>query len=79
MYLKAALLGAAVGLTMYSGSAFAYERHYDFSQIWVDAVRPHQRDEALSAAPRDVMRRQPQAIYGSPHDPSGTIILEGAR
>ncbi|GLI91202.1 hypothetical protein [Methylocystis echinoides] len=80
MSLKSAFLGAAVGVVMFSGSAFAYERHYDFGQIWVDAVKQHQRDEALSATPRDVSRHQPaQAIYGSPHDPSGTIILEGAR
>jgi hypothetical protein len=60
--------------------ALAYERHYDFGQIWVDAVRPHERDPALSAPPRDVMRHQPNpTFYGRPHDPSGNIILEGAR
>lgn len=80
MSLKAALLGAVVGLAMGSGSAVAYERHYDFGQVWNDATREHRRDEALSASPRDVMRHQPnQAVYSSPHDPSGTIILEGAR
>jgi hypothetical protein len=60
--------------------ALAYERHYDFDQIWVDTVRPHERDPALSAPPRDVMRHQPgPTFYGRPHDPSGNIILEGAR
>lgn len=77
---KTVIAGAMLGVALFSGSALAYERHYDFGQIWVDTVRPHQRDEALSAVPRDVMRHQPnRAAYGAPHDPSGNIVLEGAR
>lgn len=80
MSLKIIFAVAALGVALSSGSAFAYERYYDVGKVWSDAVGEHQRDEALSASPRDVMRRQPKQVFeGRPHDPSGNIILEGAR
>lgn len=70
----------ALGVAFSSGSAAAYEKHFDFGQVWGDAVNEHKRDEALSASPRDAMRHHSPQVYGGrPHDPSGTIILEGAR
>ena len=69
-----------LGVAFSAGSASAYEKPFDFGQVWGDAVSEHKRDEALSASPRDAMRHHPQQVYGGrPHDPSGTIILEGAR
>ncbi|MFO1124160.1 MAG: hypothetical protein U1E25_01960 [Methylocystis sp.] len=80
MSCKLVFAAAAVGVALSSGSAFAYERHYNFGQVWGDAVREHRRDEALSATPRDVMRRYPHQLTNEePHDPSGRIILEGAQ
>jgi hypothetical protein len=80
MSVKIALFAAALGVALSSGSAFAYDRSFDFGQVWGDAQRAHQRDEALSATPRDSLRRQPAQVYGGrPHDPSGNIILEGAK
>lgn len=80
MSVKIILAAAAIGVALSSGAAFAYERHYDFGQVWGEAVDTHRRDEALSASPRDAMRAYPrQGLQGRPNDPSGTIILEGAR
>ncbi|WP_363350468.1 hypothetical protein [Methylocystis echinoides] len=80
MSLKWMLPAAALGLLLSAGSALAYERYFDFGQVWQDATAAHQRDEALSARPRDAMRRQPEQVFQNrPHDPSGNIILEGAR
>lgn len=80
MSLKHLFAAAAFGVVFSAGSALAYDRHFDFGQVWGDAVNEHRRDEALSATPRDVMRQHPRQVYGGrPHDPSGTIILEGAR
>lgn len=80
MSFKHVFAAAALGVALSAGSAFAYERHYDFGQVWDDAVSEHRRDEALSARPRDVMRRYPHQVdRDGPHDPSARIILEGAR
>lgn len=80
MSMKVVLVAAAMGVALSSGAASAYERRFDFGQVWGEAVDTHRRDEALSASPRDVMRAYPrQSLQGRPHDPSGTIILEGAR
>lgn len=80
MSVKHVLAAAALALVISAAPAFAYDRHFDFGQVWGDSVREHQRDEALSATPRDVMRHHPREIYGAqPHDPSGRIILEGAK
>ncbi len=79
MSFKLVFAAAALGVALSAGSAFAYERHYNFREVWGDAVREHGRDEALSATPRDVMRHYPrQLTEDGPHDPSGRIILEGA-
>lgn len=80
MSLKFMFAAAAIGVALSSGSAVAYERHYDYGQVWKEAVGVHQRDDALSASPRDVMRHYPRHVFqGRPHDPSGNIILEGAQ
>lgn len=80
MSFKLVFAAAAFGVALSAGSAFAYERHYNFREVWGDAVREHGRDEALSATPRDVMRHYPrQLTEDGPHDPSGRIILEGAQ
>ncbi|MEK4032893.1 hypothetical protein WOC76_01755 [Methylocystis sp. IM3] len=80
MSLRVMLAAAAIGVALSSGSAVAYERHFDFGEVWKQAVDVHQRDDALSASPRDVMRRYPRHVFqGRPHDPSGNIILEGAQ
>jgi len=80
MSFKLVIAAAALGAVLSAGSASAYERHYDFGQVWGEALHEHQRDEALSASPRDVMRRYPREVdREAPHDPSGTIILEGAQ
>lgn len=71
---------AVAAVTLFSSTAaFAYDRHFDFGQVWGEAQREHQRDEALSATPREALRQHPTSVYrpGS-HDPSGRIILEGA-
>lgn len=80
MSLKLVVAAAAVGVALSSVPAFAYDRYFDFGQVWGDAANEHRRDDALSATPRDVMRQQPRQVYGGrPHDPSGNIILEGAK
>jgi hypothetical protein len=80
MSFKLVFAAAALGVALSAGSASAYERHYNFGQVWGDAMREHRRDEALSAAPRDVMRHYPRQLSNEgAHDPSGRIILEGAQ
>ncbi len=70
---------AALGVVLSSAPAFAYDRYFDFDQVWGDSTQRHRRDEALSASPRDVTRRQSPTVYRpGAHDPSGNIILEGA-
>lgn len=71
---------AALGVAFSSAPAFAYDRFFDFGEAWSQSTQRHQRDEALSASPRDVTPHQSPYVYdGRPHDPSGNIILEGAR
>ena len=73
---------ASLGLLLATGSAAARDRFYDFGQIWGDAVNEHKPGDAVSASPSDVMRQRPKHVFDSqtqPHDPSGRIILEGAR
>jgi hypothetical protein len=62
------------------GSAFARDRSFDFGQAWGAAVAQHERNDAIRVPTADVMRQRPYHVYepGS-HDPSGRIILEGAR
>jgi hypothetical protein len=80
MSFKLVFAAAALGVALSAGSALAYERHYNFREVWGDAVREHGRDEALSATPRDVMRHYPRQLTDdAAHDPSGKIILEGAQ
>jgi len=82
MSMKIVFAAAALGVFFSAGSALAYDRSFNFGEVWGDAVNQHRRDEALSASPADVMRRQPRQVYGTQgraHDPSGTIILEGAK
>lgn len=80
MSLKFAFAATALGLALTSVPANAYDRSFDFAEVWGQSARKHQRDEALSASPRDAMRNQsPYVFQGRPHDPSGNIILEGAR
>ncbi|MBM3578560.1 MAG: hypothetical protein FJX40_13125 [Alphaproteobacteria bacterium] len=80
MLFKLVFAAASLGVAFSAGPAVAYERYYNFGQVWGDAVREHQRDEALSASPRDVMRHYPRQLSNqSAHDPSGRIILEGAQ
>lgn len=77
---KFALAVAALGVALTSAPAFAYDRSFEFSEVWGQSTQRHRRDDALSASPRDAMRRQsPYVFQGRPHDPSGHIILEGAR
>ncbi|WP_442755492.1 hypothetical protein ACNHKD_02155 [Methylocystis sp. JAN1] len=79
MTLKLAFAAAALGVALSSVPASAYDRYYDFGQVWGDAMQKHRRDEALSATPRDVMRHHSPNVYRpGAHDPSGNIILEGA-
>jgi hypothetical protein len=80
MSMKWMFAAAAFGVALSSAPAGAYERYYDFGQVWGESVDEHRRDEALSASPRDTMRHQPRQVFGGrPHDPSGNIVLEGAR
>jgi hypothetical protein len=82
MSLKLVFAVAALGIALSAGPAAARDRYYDFNQVWGDAVSEHKRDEAISASPRDVMRQRPTHVFDPqtrPHDPSGRIILEGAR
>lgn len=80
MSMKLVFAAVAAATLFSTASAFAYERHFDFGQVWGEAMGEHRRDEALSATPRDVMRHHPRQLYvDTPHDPSGRIILEGAK
>ncbi|PPD46544.1 MAG: hypothetical protein CTY15_00505 [Methylocystis sp.] len=70
---------ATLGVVLTSAPAFAYDRYYDFGEVWGRSTQQHRRDEALSATPRDVTRHQTPNVYRpGAHDPSGNIILEGA-
>lgn len=76
------LAAAAIGFALSAGSALARDRYYDFGQVWGDAVNEHNPGDAVSASPSDVVRQRPRHVFDSqtrPHDPSGRIILEGAR
>ncbi|WP_424360565.1 hypothetical protein [Methylocystis parvus] len=76
---KLVFAAAALGVVL-STPALAYDRSFDFAEVWGQSTQRHQRDEALSASPRDATRHQsPYVFQGRPHDPSGNIILEGAR
>jgi hypothetical protein len=82
MSLRLALAAAALGVALMATSASARDRYYDHDQVWGDAVREHKHDEAISARTVDVMRQRPRHVFDPstrPHDPSGAIILEGAR
>jgi hypothetical protein len=80
MSFKRVFAAAAFGVALSSVPAFAYDRHFDFGEVWSESTQRHQRDEALSATPRDVTRHPSPYVYqGRPHDPSGNIILEGAK
>lgn len=81
MSLKLVFAAAALGIALSAAPASARDRYYDFDQVWGDAVREHKRDEAISATPRDTMRRQPRHVFegqSRPHDPRGIIVLDGA-
>jgi hypothetical protein len=73
-----ALLGALAPL----GSASARDRTYDFGQVWGEAVQEHGYNDAVRAPTRDIMRQRPRHVFEytpGAHDPSGNIILEGAK
>jgi hypothetical protein len=74
------LAAVLLGSLACAGSAFARDRAFDFGQVWGEAVQQHERNDAIRAPTSDVMRQRPAHVYqpGS-HDPSGLIILEGAR
>ncbi|WBJ99038.1 hypothetical protein [Methylocystis parvus] len=79
MSLKLVFAVAALGVALSSVPAFAYDRYFDFHEVWGDSTQKHRRDDALSATPRDVTRHQSPNVYRpGAHDPSGNIILEGA-
>lgn len=76
--LKRIVVVGVAGLLLSTSGALAYDRYYSRDET-VSGRSRIQRDEALSATPRDAMRRYPKEFMQErPHDPSGRIILEGA-
>jgi hypothetical protein len=77
---KKLLAAVVLGSLAFAGSALARDRAFDFGQVWGEAIQQHERNDAIRAPTSDVMRQRPAHVYepGS-HDPSGRIILEGAR
>jgi hypothetical protein len=80
---KILLVAVLLGSVAPMGSAFARDRRFDENEIWRETAQERAYHDAIRTPANDAVRRRLHRVYDShhwrPHDPSGVIVLEGAK